>query len=137
MQESCLIKLQVSMLQLYWNKELSHRFSLMNCAVYLRHHIYRTPPGDCFCYMENHSDNNIVKNPLRKKKWKQQLKLHHFLHQVFISFYYFKISLFLFSLLPVIYWKHEFLETMQDLSTIENYFSPSVRKKWICKLWDT
>ena len=55
--------------------------------------------------------NKIVKNPLRKgKKWKQlarktttqaKQKLNHYLHQVFISFYYSKMSLFLFSLLPI------------------------------------
>ena len=48
--------------------------------------------------------NKIVKNPLRKKrnKWKQLVrktttqtkqKLNHYLHQVFISFYYSRMSL--------------------------------------------
>ena len=86
--------------------------------------------------------NKIVKNPLRKKrnKWKQLVrktttqtkqKLNHYLHQVFISFYYSRMSLFIFSLLPMIYWKHEFSEAMQShsgLSTVENNFSPSVWK---------
>ena len=54
-----------------------------------------------------------VKNPLRKgKKWKHLLrkttakakqKLSHYLHQVFISYYYSKMSLFLFSLVPVVH----------------------------------
>ena len=52
-----------------------------------------------------------------ENKWKQLVKktttqakqkLNHYLHQVFISFYYLKVSLFLFSQLPMIYWKHEF-----------------------------
>ena len=57
--------------------------------------------------------NTIEKKPLRKeKKWKQlvrkttthaEKKLNHYLHQVFISFYYSKVSLFLFPLLPMIY----------------------------------
>ena len=57
--------------------------------------------------------NKIVKSPLRnRKKWKQLVrktttqakqKLRHYLHQVFISFYYSKRSLFLFSLLPMIH----------------------------------
>ena len=42
------------------------------------------------------------------------LKICNFnLHQVFISVYYSKIYLFLFSKLPMVHWKHEFLETMQ------------------------
>ena len=92
-------------------------------------------------YGKKYFINIIVKNPLRKgKKWKQLVrktttqakqKLHHYSHQVFIFFYYSKMLLFLFSLLPMIWWKHEFLETMQyhwGLSTIENDFSPSVWK---------
>ena len=58
--------------------------------------------------------NKIVKNPLRKgnKTWKQLVrktttqtkqKHHHYLHQVFIPFYYSKVSFFLFSLLAMIY----------------------------------
>ena len=56
--------------------------------------------------------NKIVKKSLRRKKWKQLVrktktrakqKLIHCLHQVSISFYYSKISLFLLSLLPMIY----------------------------------
>ena len=37
------------------------------------------------------------------EKNKQKQKLNDYLHQVFLSFYYSKISLFLFSLLPMIY----------------------------------
>ena len=56
--------------------------------------------------------NKIVKKSLRKEKNGNSLlekrrhakqKLNHYLHEVFISFYYEKISLFLFSPLPMIY----------------------------------
>ena len=47
-----LIKLQVSILQLHWNKGLQHRRFLMNFARYLRHPFYKTPPGDYFCSTE-------------------------------------------------------------------------------------
>ena len=30
---------------------------------------YRTPPGDCFCSMENYFTNKIVKNTVREKNW--------------------------------------------------------------------
>ena len=85
--------------------------------------------------------SKIVKDPLRKGKkietackqttTQAKLKLNHYLHQVFIFFYYSKMSLFLFSLLPMIYWKHQFLETMQShwrLSAIEYHFLPLVWK---------
>ena len=117
-------------------KRLQHRCFLMNFARYLRHPFYRTPPGDYFCSTEKIFINKIVKKPLRKgKKWQlvrktttqAKQKLNHYLHQVFISFYYSKMYLFLFSLLSMIHRKHEFLETMQSdwrLSTIENNSSP-------------
>ena len=64
-------------------------------------------------YGKKYFINIIVKNPLRKgKKWKQLVrktttqakqKLHHYSHQVFIFFYYSKMLLFLFSLLPMIW----------------------------------
>ena len=62
------------------------------------------------------------------EKNKQKQKLNDYLHQVFLSFYCSKISLFLFSLLPMIYLKHGLKQwdPIEDLSTIENYFSPSV-----------
>ena len=138
-----LIKLQVSILQLYWNKGLQSRFFLVKFARYLRHLFYRTPTGDYFCSTEKIFCfiNTIVKNPLRKGEKRKQLlrktttqakeKLNHYLNPGFISFYYPQMSIFLFSLLPMIYWKQMFLETMQShwrLSAIEIYFSPSVWK---------
>ena len=117
-----LIKLQVSILQLHWSKELPYRCSLMIFARYLRHLFYRKPPGDCFCSTEKYFTNKIVMNPLRKETKRKQLvrkttthaeqNLNQYLHQVFISFYYSKIYFSLF--LPMIYWKHKFLETMQS-----------------------
>ena len=56
--------------------------------------------------------------------------------QVFVSFYYSKIYVFLFSLLIMIHWRHKFLETMQShwgftyYRTIENYSSPLVVWFW-------
>ena len=47
-----LMKLQVSILQLHWKKGLQHRCLLMNLAIYLRHSLYRTPPGNYFCSTE-------------------------------------------------------------------------------------
>ena len=60
-----------------------------------------TPPSYCFCSTEKYFTNKILKNFLRKEK-------NGNLYQSFISFSYSKISLFLFSLLPMIYWKHSF-----------------------------
>ena len=71
--------------------------------------------------MKKYFTNKIVKNPLRKEeKWKHfvrktmtraEQKLNHNLYQIFLSFYYAKISLFLFSYDIM---KTEFLETMQS-----------------------
>ena len=119
-----LIKLQVSILQLHWKKGLQHRCFLMNFARYLRHLFYRTPPGDCFCSTEKYFTNKIVKNPLIKekkmetackKKNNTEQKLNYYLDEVSIPFYDSKIYLFLFSQLPMIYWKHEFLKTHSPL----------------------
>ena len=64
-------------------------------------------------YEKKYFTNKIVKNPLRKGKKQKQLvrkttkqakeKPNYYLHQVFKSFYYSKMSLFLFSLLLLIY----------------------------------
>ena len=72
-----LIRLQVSILQLQWNKGLSHSRILMSFARYVRHLFYITPGGDCFCSTEKYFANKIVKNPLRKGKngntlWEEQ-----------------------------------------------------------------
>ena len=102
----------------------THVFSDEFCKIF-KTPFYRTPPGDCFCSTEKYFISKMIKNPLTKKKrkWKQLVrkttthakqKLNHYLHQFFISFYHSKISLFLFSLLSLIDWKQEFLETMQS-----------------------
>ena len=118
-----LIKLHVSILQLNRKKKLRCRCFLMNFARHLIHLFYRIPPGDFFCSEKKYFCIKIVKIALKKEKtWKllvtkttihPEKKLKHYLHQVFISFYV-KISLFHFSLLPMIHWKHVLLETMQS-----------------------
>ena len=90
----------------------------MNFARYLKHTFYRIPLGDCFCSTENYftieTKKNFVKKPLIRKTTihAKNTQLKHYFHQVFISFNYSKISLFLFSLLPMIHWKDVFLKTM-------------------------
>ena len=109
--------------KIHWKERLPRRSFLMNFARYLKQLFPRIPQKNCFCSTEKYFANKIEKIPMIKaKKWKQfvrkttthaKQKLNHYLHQVFISFYYSKISLFLFCLLPLIYWKHQFSETMQ------------------------
>ena len=100
---------------------------------------YKTPPGNCFCSTEKYSSNKIVKNTLRKEtnwkhlvrktmthtKQKLNLHLHSSLH-ILLIFKNFFIPLFSAS--------HDILKTrvfrkqgksIEDLSTIENYVSPS------------
>ena len=83
-----------------------------NFARYLRHF-----QATASVATEKYFTNKIVKSPL-KKNWKQLVRKTTTYagkkHEVFISFYYSKISLFLFSLLPMIHWNHVFLETMQS-----------------------
>ena len=61
--------------------------------------------------------------------WK---KLKNYLNQVFISFYYLKISLLLYSVVLCYRWYIESasfykqFNPAEDLSTTKNYFSPSV-----------
>ena len=86
---------------------------VVNFARYLRHPFLEHLQATTSLLRKKKIINKIVKNPLRKgKKWKQlarktttqaKQKLNHYLHQVFISFYYSKMSLFLFSLLPMIH----------------------------------
>ena len=70
----------------------------MGFAKYLiKKPFYRTPPGACFCSTEKYFNNEIGKNPLKKKKKMEtagkknndmrRKKLKHYQHQVFISFY--------------------------------------------------
>ena len=76
---------------------------------------YRTPPSDCFCSTEKYFATKIkfsfslwkkkknCKQLVRKTMTYAEKKLKHYLHEVFIFFYYSKISLFLFSLLLMIH----------------------------------
>ena len=63
-----LIKLQVSILQFHWNKELQHRCFLVNFARYLRHLFYRTPPGDYFPSTEKIFYQENSKEPSKKRE---------------------------------------------------------------------
>ena len=70
-----LIKLQVSILQLHWNKGLQHRCFLMNFARNIQHPFYRRPPGNYFCSTEKIFYQQNSKEPLRKgEKWKQLVR---------------------------------------------------------------
>ena len=107
----------------------------MNFARCLWHLFYSTPPGHCFCFTKKYFTDKTVKNSLRiKKKWKQLVrktkthakqKLNHYLHQHFISFYYWQISLFFFSL----------LETMQ--SRWGFFYDKKKCFIWVFSSWDS
>ena len=120
--ESVLIKLQFSILQLDWKKGLQHRCILMNFARYLRHLLDRTPPCDCFCFTEKCFTNKIAKNPLSKekngntcKKKLRHMQIKNLITLYIKSSYPFTIKKFCyFSFLSIIYWKHEFLETVES-----------------------
>ena len=107
-----LIKLQFSILQFYRKKILQYRCFLKNFARYLRHFQATAPVPT-----EKNFTNKIVKSPL-KKNWKQLVRKTATYaeknHEVFMPFYYSKVSLFLFSLLLMIHWNHAFLKTMQS-----------------------
>ena len=82
----------------------------MNFERYMRYLFYRTPPGDYF-YTKIYFTTKIVKSPLEKetktetacKKNNETCSKKTYLNQVFISYYYSKIYVLLFSLLPLIY----------------------------------
>ena len=81
---------------------------------------YRTPPGDCFCSTEKYfSKKKIVKGILKiENSWLRKT-----------TAYAEKNSLFGLSLVFMIYWNKQY-NSIEDLSTIENYFSPSVIWLW-------
>ena len=62
-----LIKLQVSILKLHWDKGLPQRYFLVNFARYLRHLFYRTPLGDCFCCTAKYFTNKNIKEHSEKR----------------------------------------------------------------------
>ena len=95
-----LIKLQVSILQLYGKNRIQYRCFIINFTRYLRHIFYRTPPGDCVCPTEKYFTNKIVKILLKKEKKNWKLLVRK--------------TTTLFSLFPMIHWKHLLLETMQS-----------------------
>ena len=111
-----LIKLQVYILQLHWKKGLQDRCFLMNFARYLKRNTSRRL---LLFYEKTFYQKNSKELSQKRKKKKMKTvskkttaraeqKLNHNLYQILISFYYSKISLFLFSLLPMTFWKHSF-----------------------------
>ena len=88
---------------LYWNTIKVIFFFLMNFGIYIWH---------------------LVKKPLQKEKeWKH-------IYQVFISFYYSKISLLLSPRLFMMHWRLRNNAIVKDLPAVKNYFSPSVNWLW-------
>ena len=87
-------------------------------ARYLIHLFYRTSPDNCFCSTEKCFTNKIEiackkNNDTRKTKTGSPFTSSLHILLLFKKFPY--------SQLPTIYWKHEFLETMQShwgISTI-------------------
>ena len=106
----------------------------MSFTRYFRHLLYRSPPVDCFCSKKKYFANKIVNSLLKEEKHagkkdpttQTEKRLKDYLHQVFLSFYFSKVSLFLFPLPPMMHFKHVFWETtcnlIEDLFTTENYF---------------
>ena len=96
---SLLIKLRVPILQLHGKEKLRYRCFLVNFARYLRCLFYRTYPGNCICSTEIYFTNKIVKSILKiekkttetackKNNGTRRKEVKHYLHQVFIYFYY-------------------------------------------------
>ena len=74
----------------------------MNSKRYLRHLFHRTPPSDSFCSTEKYFTNTIVKSPLKKEKKKMETAGEKNNDTRRKNLNTSKISLFLFSLLPMI-----------------------------------
>ena len=89
-----LIKLQFSILKFYWKKIPQYRCFLKTFVRYLRHF-----QATASVPTERYFTNKIVKGPW-KINWKQLVRKTKTCvekkHEVFISLYYSKISLFLF-----------------------------------------
>ena len=105
----------------------------MSFTKYFRHLLYGSPPVDCSRSKEKDFAKKIVNSLLKKEKYagkknptQTEKRLKYYLHQVFISLYFSKVSLFLFPLPPMMHFKHVFWETtcnlIEDLFTTENYF---------------
>ena len=96
-------------------KRLQQTCFLMSFTRYFRHLLYRSPPVDCFCSKKKYFANKIVNSLLKEEKHagkknptQTEKRLKDYLHQVFISFYFSKVSLFLFPLPPMMHFKHVF-----------------------------
>ena len=130
--------------QLYWKKRLWYSCFLMNLARYLRQLFYRTPPGNCFCSTEKYFTNKIVESLLKKRKnignyW--QVKQRHTQKKnvsLLVSSLHI-LSLFKNFLIPFLCFSWYIESTcfykqcnhIEDLSTTENYFSPSIIWLWL------
>ena len=114
-----LMKLQVSILPLYWEKGVQHYFSPRILQDIwdnsFTEHLYATA-SNLQKYFTNKLQKNIWKKAKigKKNNGTRRKTLKHYMTQVFISVYYSKISFFLFLLLPMIYLKLVFLEKMQS-----------------------
>ena len=81
-------------------------FSDEFCEILKTPVFYRTPPGDCFCSTEKirkrkkNEKTKKMETACKKSSHTDKAKTYYYLHKVFISFYYSKISLFLFPCFP-------------------------------------
>ena len=113
------IKLQVSMLPLYWEKGVQHYFSPRILQDIwddsFTEHLYVTA-SNLQKYFTNKLEKNIWKKAkIGKKNTDTHRKtLKHYITQIFISIYYSKSSFFLFFPLPIIYSKLVSSERMQS-----------------------
>ena len=153
------MKLQVCILQFYWKKGPMQVFFDEFCEIFKVPFLQDTSRRLLLFYGKLFYHEKS-KEPSEKRKKRRKLlvkknndahikKLKHYLHQVLISFYYSKISLFLIYLLLMIHWnmvsrngktmtcdydwKYLFekqCNLTEDLSTIGKYFSTSVIWFW-------
>ena len=98
---------------------------LMNFARYLKHLFYRPTLGDSFCSTEKYFTPSEKRRKMetagKKSNSTCRKVLKHYLLQVFISSYYSKKVLFLFSLHTfTFHWKHVFLETMHSIESLSH-----------------
>ena len=108
------------MLQVHWKKRLQYRCFLMSFISFLQTPFLQNTSRKQLLFYGKHFTNKIEKNPLTKEKRietdckKNNDTQNHYLHQVFILFYYSFYYFFILSQLPMMYWKHELLETIQS-----------------------
>ena len=103
-------------LQVNWKKRLQYRCFLMSFNSFLQTPFLQNTSRKQLLFYGKHFANKIEKNPewMETDCKKNNDTQNHYLHQVFILFYYSFYYFFIFSQLPMMYWKHEFLETIQS-----------------------